>query len=177
MNATIGGRAFVPELLETMQLAIGGVLTAEESERARRRSANTILEAWPLANAPLMAASRDELVQHFRWVGPLTDGPPLPTEPTELFRGQVWGEPGMAWTTDELEARSYAAGWATEGRAAVYRAFVLPEAVLARFRAHSEVVVDPNLISRRQVIRTFEHFRPMNPFEYCEYMWAVRPLL
>src|SRR5437016_6926671 len=42
------------------------------------------------------------------------------------------------------------------------------QTIRTRFRAHSEVVVDPDLISSRQVTRVFEHFRPINPFEHCQ---------
>src|SRR6266851_365132 len=175
MDVTVGGRAFVRQLLDSMEQALAGGLTRQERDSLRREVTDAILLAWPLANAPLMAASTSELVRLFRWVGPVSDGLPQPTGPMKVFRGQVCGEPGMAWTEDQMEARSYAGGWATAGASAVYEAVIPPEGVLARFRSRREVVVDPSFISSRRVVMTFAHFMPCNPFAHCQHMWTMRP--
>jgi hypothetical protein len=176
MAVAIGGRAFVGQLLQDMRRGQGASVTADESDAIRQEVADVLMRDWPVANAPLMAATPAELVLLFRWVCFVSDNLPQPIEPLKIYRGQICGAPGMAWTEDLLEARSYAAGWATAGASAVYQATIPPKGVLARFRAHSEVVVDPAFLTNRQAIITFDHFRPVNPFEYSQSLWAMRPL-
>lgn len=132
----------------------GGVLTDLLSGRRKPPRSLTIEElrdqlvwAWQDCEHPRQFGYR-ALIRLFRRAGPLTDGPELPTEPIEVYRGvdNRRDARGLSWTRDLERAKWFAQRFSSihKGRH-VYRTIAPPSAVLAVFerRNEQEVVLDP----------------------------------
>lgn len=63
-----------------------------------------------MAEFPERALGMDIWVRLFRRVGFVSDGAPPPATPLTVYRGATWGRRrDMAWTTDRVQAKWFAA--------------------------------------------------------------------
>jgi hypothetical protein len=132
------------------------------TERSRPAAGIRVLlaEIWPELHAPLRNYDSAVLVALFRRAGFVSDGPPQPGGDLLVYRGEPAdpASPGIAWSTDEAIATDYARRYSTAGQTRVLQATAPPMAVLARFAAEDEVVVQPDLLTDIVNLGGFPHF-------------------
>jgi len=119
-----------------------------------------LAQIWPELHAPLRMFGSAVLMALFRRAGFVSDGPPQPGGDLLVYRGELAdpANPGIAWSTDEAVATDYARRYSTAGQTRVLQATAPPMAVLARFAAEDEVVVQPDLLIDIVNLGGFPHF-------------------
>ncbi len=115
---------------------------------------------WPTLVLPASAFPQDQLLALFKYLWYCTDGPERPTELMTIYVGQPTdvGQPlGLSWKTDEAVALQHALDYSFTSDAECLAAVTSRRAVLARFVAEDEVVVDPALLTDVRLNAPFMH--------------------
>ena len=124
---------------------------------------NARLQAiWPqLRGGQLHGYVQAALVALFLRAGYVSDGPAYPHDNLTVYRGEpatATGR-GISWSLSLQVATTYARGNAIDGTTYARKASAPPAGVLARFVQDAEVVVEPGLLTAREVVGHFPKFK------------------